>query len=332
MTGLGLFSRRESQTLSDFPHYEENWVARGTYNYDMKYFLEASVSYTGSEKFAPGLRFGTFPSFACGWTVSREDFFKPFTDVVNNLKLRYSWGEVGSDAGIPRWLYRTEYTMDGGSVQFGYPLQNYPFISEGPIPVTDATWEKATLRDLGIEIGLFQNFITLTVDLFDEQRRDILQTRNRVPSWVGVSSIQGNIGKTKSHGLEIQLGVQHQFPSDLYLYFNGYYSASESRVIFWDESEFLPDHLKAEGKPVELARRMYGRGVMDNGYYEDFDELFIYPQRVDLKPMVGDLKFLDFDGNGFIDQQDIVVPDNPWEPTSTWNATIGGVTKDGHWK
>ncbi len=328
VSGMGIFSRRKSQGVSDFPHYEENWVARGTYNYDSRYFFEASVSHTGSEKFAPGLRFGTFPSFAGGWTLSKEEFFVPLTNFVNNLKFKYSWGMVGSDAGIPRWLYRTEYTNTGGSAIFGFPAQNYPFIAEGPIPVTNATWEKATLQNLGVEMGLWDNLITVEVNLFDEHRTDMLQARNRVPSWAGVSAIQSNIGEAKSHGVEVQLGIQHQFDNELFLFFDGNFSATESRVIFWDESEFIPEHLKAEGKPVALARRLWSRGVMDDGYYQDFNELFLYPQRVDKQPIVGDLRFIDFDGNGRIDQQDGVVGDAPWEPARTWNGTFGGSYKN----
>lgn len=328
VTAMGLFSRRKSQGTSDFPHYEENWVGRATYDYDTRYLFEASVSHTGSEKFAPGLRFGTFPSFAGGWNVSNERFFEPAKDIINNLKLRYSWGQVGNDGGIARWLYRSEYSEDGGNAIFGYPTLSYPFISEGPIPVTNATWEKASLRDLGIEMGLFNNFITLEVDLFDEYRSNMLQSRNRVPSWVGVSSIQSNIGEAKSHGIEVTLGVQHQFANGLHLYFNGSFSGTESRVVYWDESEFIPDHLKAEGKPVSLARRMWSRGVLDQGYYNNFDDLFLYPQRVDKKPIVGDLKYIDFDGNGLIDAEDGVVGEYPWEPERFYNGTFGGNYKN----
>lgn len=328
VSGMAIFSRRQSQGLADFPHYEENWVGRGTYDYDSRYLLEASVSHTGSEKFAPGLRFGTFPSFAGGWNISNENFFKPLKDVVNNFKVKYSLGQVGNDGGISRWLYRSEYTEGSGGISFGYPNKTYPYIDEGPVPVTDATWEKATLQNLGVEVGLFKNFITLEVDLFNERRTDMLQTRNRVPSWVGVSSIQSNIGEAKSHGIEVVLGIQRQVTNDLYLYFDGNFSATESRVVFWDESEHIPDHLKAEGKPVALARRLWSRGVMDAGYYSDFNELFLYPQRVDKRPMVGDLKFIDFDGNGYIDAQDGVVGDAPWEPTRIYNGTFGANYKN----
>ncbi len=118
VTAVGVFSRRQSRGISTFPSYEENWVARATYNYDERYLFESSIAYTGSEKFAPGLRFGTFPSFAAGWLASEEDFFKNALPWVNYFKTRFSWGMVGSDAGIARWLYISEYTNGGRDIRF----------------------------------------------------------------------------------------------------------------------------------------------------------------------------------------------------------------------
>ncbi len=324
---IGVFSRRESRGIANFPSYEESWVARSTYNYDRRYFLEASVAHTGSEKFAPGLRFGTFPSFAGGWTISNEEFFAPLEDYVDQFRIRYSWGRVGSDAGIARWLYVSEYQNVGGSVGFGYPLNYYGFIGEGPVPVPNATWETARMQNLGFELSLFQNLINLNVDLFDERRTDMLQTRQRVPTWAGVPSIQGNIGETKSHGIEIELGVNYMFDNGLFLFFNGNVSMSENRVVFWDESEFTPFHLKAEGKPVDIARRIGwytpGTGIVDVGFYQDFDELFMYPTVAGGNPIPGDLAYLDFVGNGNVGSIDRVVAEHPITPYTTFNATFG---------
>lgn len=332
VTAVGIFSRRQAQGLAGFPRYEENWVARGTYNYDRRYFFESSIAHSGSEKFAPGLRFGTFPSFSGGWTLSNEEFFEPVSDIMNRLRFRYSLGWVGSDAGIPRWLYQTEYSEVGGSAVFGFPSQSYGFIGEGPVPVPDATWETARLQNLGVEMSFLNNFITLEVDLFNERRTDMLQTRQRVPSYVGVSQIRGNIGETKSHGIEVQLGVQHQFGNGLFLFFDGNIAANESRVVFWDESEFMPDHLKAEGKSVDFAARgAWGRGIMDAGYYQDFDELFMYPQVTGGNPVLGDLKFIDYDGDGSVGPLDRVVASDPIQPFTNWNATLGGSYRNWAW-
>lgn len=327
VSAIGVFSRRESRGIAGFPHFEEHWIARATYNYDLRYFLEASVSHTGSEKFAPGLRFGTFPAFAGGWSISNEEFFRPLKDVMNEFRIRYSWGKVGSDAGIPRWLYVSEYANVDGSIGFGYPMNQYSFIGEGPVPVPNATWETAMKQNLGIELGFLQNMITLGVDLYNERRTDMLQTRQRVPTWVGVPSIQGNIGETKSQGVELELGLNYGFANGLFLFFNGNLSMSENRVVFWDESEFTPFHLKAEGKPVDIARRIGwytpGTGLIDIGFYQGFDELFIYPRIPGGNPILGDLVFLDFVGNGNVGTIDRVVAEYPITPYTTWNASFG---------
>jgi len=326
VTAVGVFSRRQSRGISSFPSFEENWVGRATYNYDEKYMFETSIAYTGSEKFAPGLRFGTFPSFAAGWLLSQEDFFKNALPWVNYFKTRFSWGMVGSDAGINRWLYISEFTNGGGTSGFGYPMIWYPNISEGTIPVTDATWETARKSDLGFEMGFFNNQITLNVDLYDEHRTNILQTRRSVPSWVGVSSISGNSGETKAHGIEIELGLNHTF-NKLTLQLHGTLAANESRVVSYDEPDAKPEHLSVEGKPVGVAQRMWCSGILDDGFYQNFDELFIWPRAAGVAPIVGDFKYIDYNGDGTVNASDKLVAANPYAPAITWGLNLAAIYK-----
>jgi TonB-linked SusC/RagA family outer membrane protein len=331
VSALGVFARRIARGTSSFPTYQEDWVGRATYSYDDKYMFETSISHTGSEKFAPGLRFGTFPSFAVGWLASEESWFKDALPWVNYFKPRYSWGMVGSDAGIARWLYISEYTTASGGVSFGLPLQSYSYIQEGTIPVTDATWETAIKQNIGIEMAFFRNQITLNVDLFNERRENILQTRRSVPSWVGVSSISGNIGETKSHGFEVELGWNKTFLNGFGLFGRLNLSGAESRVIYYDESANVPFHLKAEGKPVGIAQRMGyytpATGVLNPGYYQDFDELFMWPVAGGRAPIVGDLKYVDFNGDGAVNSLDRVVSENPFVPIFNWSSTLGFMFK-----
>ncbi len=331
VSGLGVFARRIARGTSSFPTYQEDWVGRATYSYAEKYMFEASISHTGSEKFAPGLRFGTFPSFAVGWLASEESWFKEALPWVNYFKPRYSWGMVGSDSGIARWLYISEYTAASGGVSFGFPLQSYSYIQEGTIPVTDATWETAIKQNIGIEMAFFRNQITLNVDLFNERREDILQTRRSVPSWVGVSSISGNIGETKSHGFEVELGWNKTFLNGFGVFGRFNFSGAESRVIYYDESANVPFHLKAEGKPVGIAQRMGyytpATGVLNPGYYQDFDELFMWPVAGGRSPIVGDLKYVDFNGDGAVNSLDRVVSENPFVPIFNWSSTLGFMYK-----
>lgn len=333
VSGLGLFSRRQSinDNLAEFPHYEENWVGSASYSYDDRYFLETSVAHTGSEKFAPGLRFGTFPAAGVSWVLSNESFFSDLKQSVNLLKLKYSYGIVGSDAGIDRWLYLSDYSQGGGT-SFGYPSQGYPYINEGALPITNATWEKAFKQNVGLEMGLFNDMVTFNIDLFDERRENILQPRQRVPSWAGVPEIRANIGTSKSHGFEVELGFNKAFRDGSFVMFRGNLTAQENRMVYYDESENVPFNLKAEGKPVDIARRLGsytpGTGIVDKGFYQNFDELFLWPRAGGPSPIVGDLKFLDFNGDGSIDDQDRVVAESLTIPAVTWNGTIGGGYKN----
>ncbi len=332
VTGVGVFSRRQSRGISSFPSYEENWVARATYNYDERYLFEASVAYTGSEKFAPGLRFGTFPSFALGWVGSEESFWKEKLPWFNHFKSRFSWGMVGSDAGIARWLYISEYSNAGEYIGFGYPVTWYPTIQEGTIPVTDATWETAVKANLGFEMGFLQNRITLNVDLYDEHRNNILQVRRSVPAWVGVSSISGNSGETKAHGVEVDLGYNHRFSKDFTLQLRGIMAANESRVVSYDEPAAKPQNVSVEGKPVGVAQRMEGyspiSAIQDGGFYQDFDELFIWPLASGPSPIVGDFKYIDYNGDGVVNDLDKIVPRNPYVPRFTWGANLAAIYKN----
>lgn len=92
MTGLVLFNRQEQDKGSDFPYYNEAIVARATYDFAHKYLVEVNMGYTGSERFAPGNRFGFFPSGAVGWVVSEERFFEPLKPWIQQAETRYSQG------------------------------------------------------------------------------------------------------------------------------------------------------------------------------------------------------------------------------------------------
>jgi TonB-linked SusC/RagA family outer membrane protein len=323
VSALGVFSRRESRAISDFPHYEENWVGRATYNFKEKYFLEGSLAYTGSEKFAPGLRFGLFPSMATGWKISDEAFFKKAIPWANLFKIKYSWGLVGSDYGIDRWLYISEYTNAGGAT-FGYPFTYYPGIAEGKIPITNATWETASKQNLGLEMGFWDNLLTVNLDFFDENRSNILQVRRSVPTWLGQSTISGNYGKTKAHGFELEVGVNKTFANDLQLFFTGHLSGQESRVVEYDEPAKKPQNLNVEGMPVEIASDLeYSSGVEVGGLYQNLDELFMTAKASGVNPGLGDQYYLDYNGDGTVDDQDKVCPVNPNAPMFTWNAKVG---------
>lgn len=303
VSALGLFNRQQKNSETSFPYYNEGLVGRLTYDYNRKYLLEFNVGYTGSERFAPDNRFGLFPSAAVGWVVSEEQFFKNSVPWMNKLKLRYSDGMVGSDYAKSRWLYTSSYFKDNGG-----------YIREDMMANTMAQWERAHKRDLGLEIGLFQNVITLTVDAFDEYRDKMLLTPKSVTMLIGQSFKEINLGKVKKHGIEAEMEFRKS-PTPRFEYFvRGVFGWNENRVIFKDDPAAFPDHMKLAGKPLtELLNSEYGlEGLEINGveltgtgYFTSVDDIHNNPAPIDYaKQYVGDYKYLDYNADGTVNTID----------------------------
>ncbi len=274
VSGLALMNRQEKNLGLDFPYYNEALAGRVTYDYDRKYFLEVNLGYTGSERFAPGNRFGFFPSGALGWTVSEEPFFKVFLPVISRMKLRYSDGLVGSDYAENRWLYISEY--------YTTTVSSVGYIREDKGANLSAQWEEARKRDIGVELGFFKNKFTLTVDLFDEQRSKMLLTPQSVTFMVGNSFKDLNLGQLKKHGFEIEAEYNNTTVSKLNYFVRGMFGFNENRVIYKDDLPYAPDYQKAAGKPLGMAHNRLdsqAAGVLTTGtgYFTSVDDIHNNP-------------------------------------------------------
>ncbi|MGQ9620682.1 MAG: SusC/RagA family TonB-linked outer membrane protein, partial [Bacteroidales bacterium] len=267
LSALALLNRQQKNRRTDFPYFYEAYVGRVTYNYALKYLFEVNAGYTGSERFAPNNRYGFFPSAAIGWVVSEEPFFKNAVPWMNRLKMRYSDGLVGSDAASERWLYISEYTLSGS------------YINEGSAANPYAQWEEARKRDIGIEIGIFNNLLSFTVDLFDEHRSKMLISPV-VTYFVGNTFKDLNKGSLKKHGIEVEAEFNKTTPFGLNYFVKGMLALNENRVIVRNDPEYAPDYVKEAGKP--LVARPLGDGtftvmncthLLDDQYYQTVDDL-----------------------------------------------------------
>lgn len=292
VSGLALFNRQQKNKESDFAYFNESWVGRATYGFSRKYLVEFNLGYTGSERFSPKNRFGFFPSAAFGWVVSEENFFKNSVSWMNKFKLRYSDGLVGSDVAGERWLYQSSYFKDAGGR-----------IGEDKIANSKAQWETARKRDIGIELGVFDNLLSFNIDLFDEQRENILLDPRTVTFLVGNSFKSLNLGKTKKHGFEIEADFRKKTSFGLDYYFKGMVGFNENRIIFKDDLPYAPEHKKDAGKP--MGSQSNGTVVVDGGYYTSVDDIHNYVTPVTVEGLsVGDYKFLDYTGDGVINNMD----------------------------
>lgn len=303
VTGLALLNREQKNQETQFPYYNQALVGRTTYDYKHKYLAEINVGYTGSERFAPGNRFGFFPSGAIGWVVSEEGFFKAAVPWMSKLKLRYSDGLVGSDYARTRWLYLSPYRKDA---------RGYYWEDQGANP--NAQWEEARKKDFGIEMGLFKDQLHLVVDLFDEKRDNMLLVPKSATMIIGNSFKELNLGEVKKHGIEVELTwnkVVNQYFTYNLRAIAGY---NENRVIYKDDPPYAPEHTKLAGKPLtEMLSSEFGLEGLEisgveltgTGYYTTIDDIHTNPSPIALEKLnVGDYKFLDYMVDGTITNLD----------------------------
>jgi TonB-linked SusC/RagA family outer membrane protein len=296
VSGLALMTRDQKNKGTEFAYYNEGLVGRATYDFSHKYLFEANVGYTGSERFAPGNRFGFFPSGAIGWVVSEERFFKNAVPWMNKLKLRYSDGLTGSDNAGSRWLYNSGYYSDNA----GNPG---PYLHEELGANTTAQWEEARKRDLGLELGFFKNTLTVNVDVFDEHRDKMLLTPRSVTMLYGNSFKDLNLGKLKKQGFELEVEYNKTTPTDLNYFVKVIFGYNENRIIFKDDPPYAPDYVKDANKP--LGSQLNGVELTGTGYYTSVDDIHNNPSPIDLyKVNVGDYKFLDYKVDGKITSLD----------------------------
>ncbi len=293
---LALFQRRKDFSGNKFRLPTEDWAGRIEYMYGSRYLLELSGAYNGSDRFAPGKRFGFFPAAAVGWIVSNEKFMLDNVAWMDKLKIRYSYGEVGSDIGAARWSYITQY-MTNGKVCFG---DNTPkskdVISESFIGNTNATWETTRKHNLGLEFRFFEQ-LEVTLDLFAEKRDGMLMQRITIPSWFGAAAPYANIGKTKSHGYELMVNYTSPQWNGWSFNIGGNLSFAENRIVHRDDPANRDEYLQQAGKPIGSESMLVADGI-----YQDWDDVYMYApsdwEQVDRRP--GDVVYLDYNADGQI--------------------------------
>lgn len=311
VSGLALFNRQQKNNNFQFPYYNEAWVGRTTYNYAYKYLLEVNVGYTGSERFAPGNRFGFFPSGAAGWVLSEEEFFKSAFPWISKFKVRYSDGIVGSDQANERWLYISDFYKDS---------QGNVLEDKGANLI--AQWEEARKRDLGFEIGIFQNTFTLGLDFFDEKRSKMLLEPRTTTFLVGTEFKELNLGRVEKHGLEIEAEYKKTAKSGLHYFVRGIFGYNDSRIIFKDDPPFTPEYLKDAGKP--LGAQVNGALLTGTGYFTSVDDLHISAAPISISKLnVGDYKYLDYAADGAITDLDLYPIKGSDYPPITYSMATG---------
>ncbi|MEI6865112.1 TonB-dependent receptor [Flavicella sp.] len=176
----------------------ESYLGRVTYNYDSKYFAEASFRTDGSSRFAEDVRWGDFYAVGASWMISKENFFSDI-DNINLLKLRASYGELGNNRGIGYFPYLSLY-------ETGYNELDNTGVILGEVADQFLTWEKVVSSNIGVDFGFFNNILKGSIDYYSKESIDLIYDQPLPPS-TGNESIKTNVGALKNYGIEVSLGV-----------------------------------------------------------------------------------------------------------------------------
>lgn len=288
-------------SIISLPYRKQGLAIRATYSFDDRYFVEFNAGYNGSENFAKGKRFGFFPAGAIGYLISNEPFWKKIKPVVNHLKLRASIGLVGSDVlSAGRFAYLSTWGGGLGGHKFGDTANYFPGIGEAQEGISDLTWEKGLKKDIGLEMKFFNSMLSIDVDYFHEHRWDILIQRNTVSGIAGLNQQPlANMGKLNNQGFEVTAELNHHIgPVNYRIY--GNFSFARNKIIEKDEAPTDPWRMRT-GHP--LNQRF---GLIAIGYFEDQDDIDLSPEQTFGTVRPGDIKFLDYNKDGKVDQHDEV--------------------------
>ena len=303
LSAAGIANISDYRTGTSIPYKSVSFIGRFNYAYKDIYHVEANAAYRGSENFAPGRRFGLFPSISLGWNVHNESFLKN-NKTITRLKLRLSYGLTGNDYANTRFIYK-EGKWTTGSTSYSYFGQDAGdsngYTTEPSIANPLATWEKAYQTNIGFDITLWKK-LNLTVDRFLENRSDILMTPNSIPGVIGIGFSDMNIGKTKKNGWEFDLSFRDNITKDLAYNLRGNFTYVHNEVVFKDEAASMLAWQKEEGRAIGQQF-----GYMVIGFFKDQEEIDNSPvQQVGTTPIPGDLKYLDYNGDGVVNEYDKV--------------------------
>jgi TonB-linked SusC/RagA family outer membrane protein len=336
VTAMGLWGRQEYATGSMIPSYREDWVFRATYDVLGRYFLEYNGAYNGSEKFSQDNRFAFFSSGAIGWLISEEPFMKWLREkkIIDMLKLRASYGEIGDDNVGARFMYMTQWAYGGRTSLDVTPTGSfkaddtstggspYIFYREATVGNPNVHWEKVKKFNFGIDYGLFGGLLAGAVEIFRDKRVDILIGNSQlVPSYFGMSPAMVNLGEVKTKGYEIELRFNKVFANKMRLWANMSMTHATNEVIKRDDPELLPSYRKAAGFSIGQTHAFIDRGMM-----QTYDDIYGSPKHdtSDGQKLPGDYYIVDFNGDGVVDQTNDNVPYGfTGTPQNTYNATIG---------
>jgi len=306
-----------------------SWLGRVNYAFKDKYLLSASLRADGSSHFAPGHKWGSFPSVSIGWMASKEKFLGK-VKWLNNLKLRGSYGVTGNNKiNVPfPWadpLFAANYPIGSTNGNTGTPGSGY-VPSRSLLANRDITWEDTYQFNGGFDISLFNNAVSLVMDIY-QTKTDKLLLQQNILAFTGGTSTYGNIGSMKNNGIELELTTNNFRRKDFRWSTTANFAHTKNSVTELSGEKYL----LSQGERTELYMNKVGGPLIQFfGYKTDG----VWLSQADITaaqgagltsalPNVfvpGGLKLVDVNADKVIDANDRVVTGNPY-PDFTWGVT-----------
>ena len=328
-------------TLEDAIPYRMMGIAgRATYSWKDRYFAEFNIGYNGAENFSPKHRFGTFPAFGVGWVVSNEKFWQPLSKAVSFLKIRYTDGKVGnSEVSDRRFMYLDQMKENGdygykfgpnGTKWAGYETVNM---------AVDLIWEESRKQDLGIDLKLFNDDLSIVFDLFKERRENILLKREHsMPSFLGynTSAPYGNIGIIENKGFDGTIEYNKRINKDWVIALRGNVTFNKDKWIQGELPEQKYEWMNQYGRNINGAKGYVAEGLFTQAEIDDmarWESLSAANKAITPKPFAsqfgtvkaGDIKYKDLNNDGQIDAYDQTYTSRGDVPTTVYGFgfTVG---------
>ncbi len=308
LVGQGTDGNKRMEVSGGYNDYAlEGAFGRLNYDYKGRYLFEASARFDGSSRFAPGHRWGFFPSASAGWRISEEEFFEPYKDWFNNLKIRYSYGRLGNQQ-VGYYDYVRKITIGTQSYLFGGSKPTTASIS-APV-ASDLTWEISEQNNIGLDMAFLNNRLGFTGEAYVRDTKNMLTAGIALPATYGASSPKMNSADMRTKGYELQLSWRDGFEllGDTFNYsVTASFSDYKSVITKFDN----PDKSFAKNYYEGMVwGEIWGYEV--NGFFKTDEEAKAYMDNIEglntiygmtLSSAIpelkaGDVKFEDIDGDG----------------------------------
>lgn len=321
------------------PRRDQGVSGRVSYDYKSRYFIEFNGGYTGSEVFKTGHQFGFFPAVSAAWNISGEPFMKEHAPIFDLLKIRYSYGQVGNNKikrgnDEIRFPYMGAIGTIGGYNYGDLNSPNYSGLSSegnlGAYPglhITEyaadyLTWEVATKHNLGLDFNIMNNKFSGAFDIFKDTRSNIYMQRKHLSEITGITSQPwANIGKMDNMGFDGQFNYNQKF-GQVDMTMRGNVTYTRNKVLEYDEEANALPYKMTQGYRWEQAK-----GLIALGLFESYEDIRNSPQQEFGAYMPGDVKYKDVNGDGVINDNDVVAIGSTRVPNLVYGVGVSATWK-----